>query len=191
MGLEDPNNLEDVFFTFKGENGEEHLSPSQLLAAQEEEDENCGKKTRLYPFIGANGVPQHLSPSQIYGSINMYDNNDDCQQPGIYPRIDYEPPSSKPKAPHMKKRSSKIKKSSLVLDHSYPTTDPPEKENLAPPDYQVHRCGNLAHVHHSYPTPDHPGKENLPPPDYQVHRRGSLAHVHHPTQGTDPGKGNC
>ena len=64
MGLEDLSNLGGVFFTFKRESGEEHLSPSQLLVTQ-------GAPPGLYPFLGANGVPQHLSPSQIYGTPNL------------------------------------------------------------------------------------------------------------------------
>ena len=44
MGAGDSDQMEDIFFTFRRETGEEHLSPSQVLAAQEEQG--------LYPFIG-------------------------------------------------------------------------------------------------------------------------------------------
>ena len=160
MGIEDPNNMEDVFFTFRGEHGDEHLSPSQLLAAQNEVEENEAKKTRLYPFIGANGVPQHLSPSQIHGTQNMFKFNNDMlpHQPGLYPRIQFEPtaPSSSDsgtKAPNKKKRSSKIKKENLAKDDCYQrdvtfhVKDKTQKENVNPDDYKVQRRGSLAHIH--------------------------------------------
>ena len=46
-----------VFFTYKLEDREEHLSPEELLASTQ----TSGK---LFPLIGANGVPQYVSHSQ-------------------------------------------------------------------------------------------------------------------------------
>ena len=48
-----------VFFTYKLDDREEHLSPQELLAVSE-----TSEVAKLYPFIGGNGVPQHVSHGQ-------------------------------------------------------------------------------------------------------------------------------
>ena len=54
MGAEDSDSdlPPSVFFTYRLEDREEHLSPQELVAATE--------LGRLYPFLGSNGVPQHI-----------------------------------------------------------------------------------------------------------------------------------
>ena len=42
-----------VFFTYRLEDREEHLSPQEVMAASQ--------LGRLYPFLGSNGVPQHIN----------------------------------------------------------------------------------------------------------------------------------
>ena len=51
-----------VFFTYKLDDREEHLSPQELLAASE--TSGGSEMAKLYPFIGGNGVPQHVSHGQ-------------------------------------------------------------------------------------------------------------------------------
>ena len=51
VGGHSDTDLPSVFFTYRLEDREEHLSPQELMAASE-----IGK---IYPFLGANGVPQH------------------------------------------------------------------------------------------------------------------------------------
>ena len=55
MGAEDSDSElpPSVFFTYKLEDREEHLSPQEVVAASE--------LGRLYPFLGSNGVPQHIN----------------------------------------------------------------------------------------------------------------------------------
>ena len=55
MGAEDSDSdlPPSVFFTYKLEDREEHLSPQEVMAASE--------LGRLYPFLGSNGVPQHIN----------------------------------------------------------------------------------------------------------------------------------
>ena len=54
MGAEDSDSElpPSVFFTYRREDREEHLSPQEVMAASE--------LGRLYPFLGSNGVPQHI-----------------------------------------------------------------------------------------------------------------------------------
>ena len=55
MGAEDSDSglPPSVFFTYRLEDREEHLSPQEVMAASE--------LGRLYPFLGSNGVPQHIN----------------------------------------------------------------------------------------------------------------------------------
>ena len=55
MGAEDSDSElpPSVFFTYRLEDREEHLSPQEVMAASE--------LGRLYPFLGSNGVPQHIN----------------------------------------------------------------------------------------------------------------------------------
>ena len=55
MGAEDsePELPPSVFFTYRLEDREEHLSPQEVMAASE--------LGRHYPFLGSNGVPQHIN----------------------------------------------------------------------------------------------------------------------------------
>ena len=59
VGGHSDTDLPSVFFTYRLEDREEHLSPQELLAASE----SCEgvEPVKVYPFMGANGVPQHTS----------------------------------------------------------------------------------------------------------------------------------
>ena len=58
MGAEDSDvDVGNVFFTYKVDDEERHLSPEEIVA------EGGPLKNKIYPFIGSNGVPQYFNTS--------------------------------------------------------------------------------------------------------------------------------
>ena len=58
MGAEDSDvDVGNVFFTYKIDDEERHLSPEEIVAEGEP------LKNKIYPFIGSNGVPQYFNTS--------------------------------------------------------------------------------------------------------------------------------
>ena len=101
---------------------EQHLSPEEMVRAD--------KRSRVYPFMGSNGVPQFLSPTALYSRVSP--------EPGLYPVHDAFTNSGGPKS--ALKRKIKDAGTSQGKCNN-------DKENLSPEMYEVKRRGSLAKVH--------------------------------------------
>ena len=102
---------------------EQHLSPEEVVRAANR------SSSRVYPFMGSNGVPQFLSPTALYSRISP--------EPGLYPAHNAFKNSGGPKSALKRK----------IKDADTQSKCRNDKENLSPEMYEVKRRGSLAKVH--------------------------------------------